>query len=401
MKKIYTNFTAEEFLQDAFFTKSLQHPTEETDLFWQMQMEEGLIDEKEFKLATLYLKTIRVENDHISRKDLNSLWVSIEQTNKCLLKKKMRRMFRVMSAACIILFIGLTSLLIQMQQLTSESHIKKIAQTIKPETPSEDVQLLISNKKPILITEEDSNIRYEHTGELLVNEKVITDENNTSQTKTQPEKKTSFSQLVVPNGKRSTLTFSDGTSLWVNAGSRVIYPEKFDPKRREIYVDGEVYLQVSSNKNWPFIVKTQKMDIQVLGTSFNVLAYEEDEAHSVVLVEGEIKIKSDNKQQTVLTPDDLFLYKEGTTEVRKVETTNYTSWINGIYTSKGENISSILDRLSRYYGKEIQYQNDIEGITCTGKLDLKDDLEIILTWLSSTAPVKFKSINDGYFVCSR
>lgn len=401
MKKIYTNSRAEELLQDPFFIKTFRHPTEETDLFWKMQLEDGVVDEKEFNLAVLYLRTIQTTNDHISGKDLNSLWADIEQTNKSLLKKKIKRIYRVMSAACVILLIGIAGLIYQMKQISADSYIKEIAQSIKPDAPINDVQLFIANKEPLSITEEDSNIRYEQTGKLIVNEKIITNEKEASHTPTSTVKKPFYSQLIVPKGKRSTLTFSDGTSLWVNAGSRVIYPEKFDSKKREIYVDGEVYLQVSSNKDWPFIVKTKKMDIQVLGTSFNVLAYEEDEAHSVVLVEGKVKINSDNKQQTHLTPSDLFLYEEGVAEVKKVDVTNYTSWRNGIYTSKNENITNILDRLSRYYGKEIQYESDIEGITCTGKLDLRDDLEIVLTWLSRTAPVRYQSINGIYFIYSR
>ncbi len=83
----------------------------------------------------------------------------------------------------------------------------------------------------------------------------------------------SFNQLIVPNGKRSTLALEDGTKMWINAGSRVIYPNKFKKNKREIYVDGEVYMEVARDEERPFVVKTNMLDVQVLGTSFNVMAY--------------------------------------------------------------------------------------------------------------------------------
>ncbi|MBC5641648.1 FecR family protein [Parabacteroides sp. BX2] len=401
MKKDYTNLKMEDLLHDAFFTETIQHPTEETDLFWKMQVEDGVIDKREYHLAVLYLKSIQVEHARISKKDLNSLWKSIEQTNKKVLKIKIKRLYRVLYAACLVLLIGTTGMFYYMAQITSDSHIMEIAELIKPKTPTEEVQLLITDKKPILITETESDIRYEQTGKLTVNEKIIKEEATVSQTDAPFSEKPLYSQLIVPKGKRSTLTFSDGTSLWVNAGSRVIYPEKFDAKKREIYVDGEVFLQVSPNKDCPFIVKTKKMDIQVLGTSFNVMAYEEDKQQSVVLVEGEVKIKSDNKEQTYLTPNDQFLYKEGKTEIKKVDATDYTSWKDGYYKSRSETLPCILDRLSRYYGKEIYYEPNIENVLCTGKLDLKDDLDLVLSWLTSTAPVNYELKNGCYFVYAR
>lgn len=401
MKQDYTNYTTEDLLHDPFFIQSIQQPTEETDLFWKLQVEDGVIDEKEFKLATFYLKSIQVEHERISKKDLHTLWESIEQTNKSLLKKRIRRMYQVVAAACVILLVGFGGLFYHMTQHTPESYITEIAQSIKPDVPVTDTQLLITNKNPILISDEESQIKYDQAGELTVNDQIIDNAANLQQENASQEQKVVYSQLIVPNGKRATLTFSDGTFLWVNAGSRVIYPEKFDKKKREIYVDGEAFLQVSPDKDCPFIVKTKKMDIQVVGTSFNVMSYDEDDTHSVVLVEGEVKIKDENKQFTFLNPNQLYLYEEGVSEVTEVDVTNYISWTKGMYISKQEKVSSILDRLSRYYGKTIHYDTDIENITCTGKLDLREDLELLMGWLANTAPIGYKLEDGVYTVYAR
>ena len=81
---------------------------------------------------------------------------------------------------------------------------------------------------------------------------------------------------IVPVGRRSSITFADGTRLWVNSGSKVVYPVKFAKEKREIFVEGEIYLHVSRDEQKPFIVKTHQMDIKVLGTQFNVTAYENE-----------------------------------------------------------------------------------------------------------------------------
>ena len=91
---------------------------------------------------------------------------------------------------------------------------------------------------------------------------------------------------------RSSLTFSDGTKIWVNSGSKVIYPVSFEKKKREIYVEGEVYLDVTHDTSWPFVVRTQQVDVKVLGTSFNVSAYKDDSNMQVTLVEGKVEVNT-------------------------------------------------------------------------------------------------------------
>ena len=190
--------------------------------------------------------------------------------------------------------------------------------------------------------------------------------------------------------------------LWVNSGSRVVYPEQFEAKQREIYIDGEAYLQVSPDKSRRFIVKTNKIDIKVLGTTFNITAYEEDDRQAVALVEGSVEIISDKKKLAALTPNDLFQYKNGQINIEQTDITQYISWVEGWYIFESEQLPSILDRLSRYYGKEIKYhKKEIEMIRCSGKLDLKDDLNKVLDALINTAPIRYATDKNVYSVSYR
>lgn len=395
MKRDFTGYTADQLLQDDFFIDSVQNYTEETDLFWEIQVEEKVIEEKELAVARLFLHSLQVEKGEMSNRDLSILWEKIGDTNSQPQPRKKTIYFsRFFLAASISLLIGI-GIFFSTKNKPAEESLRDIAQYIKSDAEATDVQLVLSNNERISINEEKVDILYNNDGDITVNTKKIGKEADVTSNKDMTVGK-KINQLIVAKGKRSTLTFSDGTVLWVNAGSRVVYPEQFDAKQREIYVDGEAYLQVSPDKNRPFIVKTKNIDISVLGTSFNVTAYEEDDLQTVALVEGEVEIAMGKDKIARLTPDDLFRLEEGKTHVEKTDVSDYISWIDGWCIFYSEKLPVILDRLSRYYGKPIVYTSDIEQIKCSGKLELKDDLQTVLNALSETAPVQYKEDLGGF-----
>ncbi len=195
--------------------------------------------------------------------------------------------------------------------------------------------------------------------------------------------------MIVPSSKRSFLELADGSKIWVNANTRVVYPVTFDEKQREIYVDGEVYMEVYPDKERPFIVKSKKMDVQVLGTKFNISTYESNQEVSVVLVSGKVNVRTDNSIETVLDPSDRLTYEKGTTDIKKVNVENYISWKDGFYTFDNECFSIVLDKLSNYYGKKITYSGAVGSLRCSGSLNLDEDMIKVLTGLGSTMPIDF------------
>ena len=214
------------------------------------------------------------------------------------------------------------------------------------------------------------------------------------------DKNTIYNQLIVPLGKRSMLTFAEGTKIWVNAGTRVVYPATFDNVKREIFVDGEVFLDVMPDKECPFIVKTKQHRIEVLGTSFNITAYEKDTIHNVVLVSGAVKISSPEDETTFLSPSQLFTYANGAATVKTVDVDTYISWKSGVYQYNSERLGVLLQRLSRYYGIEIYCMEPVSQLKCSGKLDLKDDLQQILHGIARMAPIsiKYEMVGEKYVV---
>ena len=207
-----------------------------------------------------------------------------------------------------------------------------------------------------------------------------------------------YNTITVPRGGEYQLTLSDGTRVWLNAETELKYPVAFVGEGREVMLKGEAYFEVAKNVSRPFVVKTEQLDIKVLGTSFNVMAYETDESSSVVLVTGAVQVDTKDDEDFRLEPNRMFSYNQGECDIKEVNVNDYILWKDGLYTYRSEHLSVILDRLSRYYGKKISYKSDVADLKCSGKLDMQEDLEVVLDGLSQTAPILYKKIDEEYIV---
>lgn len=365
MNKDYTKYTAEKLLEDDFFIESNTSPTLDTINFWKRQVVDGL-DEQEYQLAIFFLRSIKVKKEQMTNERQDLLWTKIKDSNKILQLQRSRRFrsFMWMAAASVAVLI-IFSISYIYTNVNETPDVEAVAREMAVTPDEGEIQLVLSDKL-IPISGQESQIEYDAKGTVAVNSEKIADVSlNSANTS---KRLSEFNQLIVPNGKRSTLILEDGTKLWVNAGSRIVYPVTFADKKREIYVNGEVFLEVTPDKKRPFIVKTKEIDVQVLGTSFNVMAYETDESSSVVLVTGAVQVDTKDDEDFRLEPNRMFSYNQGECDIKEVNVNDYILWKDGLYTYRSEHLSVILDRLSRYYGKKISYKSDVADLKCSGNL---------------------------------
>ncbi|MDC6390429.1 DUF4974 domain-containing protein [Maribacter sp. PR1] len=171
-----------------------------------------------------------------------------------------------------------------------------------------------------------------------------------------------YNTLRVPYGKKFRIQLSDGTTAHLNAGSSLKYPVRFLPgMERRISLTGEVFLEVKKDSAHPFIVNADNLNIRVLGTTFNVTAYPEDETSDVVLVEGSVQLNSDggNQEPVLLKPGFKGSYdkKAHNIDTREVITGIYTSWMNGDLVFRNMTFQNILKKLERHYDVVIVNNN--------------------------------------------
>lgn len=162
--------------------------------------------------------------------------------------------------------------------------------------------------------------------------------------------------LQTPRGKDFKIVLSDGTEVWLNAESTLIYPSRFTGDTRVVELDGEAYFKVAKDAEHPFVVKTQKLETQVLGTGFNVHAYQSGSPH-VTLVEGKVSIKSRYYHIMLKPGENALLEEDGSIRVQEVDTRCHTAWTEGYFYFDNAPLKDIMQELGRWYNLTIEINN--------------------------------------------
>nr|WP_129734732.1 FecR family protein [Parabacteroides goldsteinii] len=205
----------------------------------------------------------------------------------------------------------------------------------------------------------------------------------------QPAKEISpkLTEFYVPYGDRQEITLSDGTTVWVNAGSVLIYPSEFKADTRTVFLSGEAYFNVAKNPEQPFIVSTQHLDVQALGTMFSVDAYPGASETVATLEEGSIQVdvKSAEVPVSVLKPNEQLVYSHETHQFRvnKVDAEQVSAWKDGYLIFKDATFEEVIVALERKYNVTINYNAEkYKERTYYVKFNPDESIEDALTILS-------------------
>jgi transmembrane sensor len=168
-----------------------------------------------------------------------------------------------------------------------------------------------------------------------------------------------YNTTTTPKGGQYKLTLADGTKVWLNAASSIRYPTSFEGNTREVSITGEAYFEVTKNKSKPFIVKTAADEITVLGTSFNVNSYPDENAVKTSLLEGSVKIG-----KKVLKPGDAYLNGK----IILTDTEQDVAWKNGLFNFNNQDIRAVARQLARWYDLEVYFEGSVPNDTLRGEM---------------------------------
>lgn len=209
---------------------------------------------------------------------------------------------------------------------------------------------------------------------------------------------------VVTAGIRSieTVDLPDGTSVQLGPGSTLTYPAAFTKKTREVKLDGQAFFDIHANPSKPFIVRTNSMDVEALGTAFELFCHKMNNASEAILLNGKIKVKlhvsgPDEQSGVILEPNEKIEYiKDDNRVVRSVvNADSYTSWrVRGIMSFEHEKLSVIIPRLEQWYGRKINCPKEIADYKFTFKIR-DEDLERILYIMGESSPVRYIRTEEG------
>lgn len=202
-----------------------------------------------------------------------------------------------------------------------------------------------------------------------------------------------YNKIEIPRGGEYTLKLSDGTMVYLNAMSSLRFPVNFIGDKREVELQGEAYFEVAKGHK-PFIVKTARMNIEVLGTVFNISAYAEDQVTRTTLVNGSVKVTSDCLSEAIiLKPSQQASFYKSANQitVKEVDITQYTAWKNGRFYFKDWRLEDIVTYLSRWYDVDVFYQNnDIRDIRFGCNINRYGEIAPILELLEQTDKITAK-----------
>jgi ferric-dicitrate binding protein FerR (iron transport regulator) len=213
-------------------------------------------------------------------------------------------------------------------------------------------------------------------------------------------------EVEAPAGSRSHIELGDGTKVWLNHGSKLKYPYRFEGDNRKVFLTGEAYFEVAHNAKAPFIVGTNRLDVKATGTAFNVSAYPDDDVVETTLVEGKVILyeRKNNSEIKALTLGECLKFdaQKNSYSLETRNTLKYTAWKDGLLVFKNDNLEDIAKKIARWYNIDVEISNQkIKEYPFTATFT-DETLPQVLELLSLATPVSYqltssKKLPDGSF----
>lgn len=397
-------FYDQKYIENPLFTEWVFRPNPGIIQYW----EKYLLDHPEEESQILELKSRLIELKYPTETLTSTEKIEIAEhvvDRMELDEENQKRRTIVLSmmkyAAVAVIFAVIGGLVVYLKSGNNESVYKQMAGQI--------VQIPSEGKGPVLITSSgeklnlkktSSSVDYTQTGTVVLN--------NDSVLKTDAEDPKAMNQLIIPYGNQSKLTLADNTVVWLNAGSRLVYPTTFSGKTREVLLFGEAYFEVAKNAAKPFIVKTSDIQIKVLGTQFNVSAYAEDKVIQTVLQEGSVEQSKNDanifSERIVMKPNQMASFSKTTSEtaLSSVDASYYILWTKGLLSFDEVDFDRILKKVERFYNISVDFSEPtFRAIRISGKLDLKGTREEVLEYLEKVSSTKIKKLNENQYLVNK
>ena len=342
-------------------------------------------DERHRKEYTNILESLKTGNEvckdqERGRQIMESRWRTVKSHT---IRKTVRWITWSKYAAVILLFVsmGIFWFVNEKKQEVENVTVAKI------EHGSMKAQLVLANGRKVDLVPE-TNLQLEEEGgtRILTLDNMVKYSGMDSLVGQSTEVK--YNTLIVPRGGEFSLELADGTRVWLNTESKLRYPVAFTGEERRVEMDGEVYFEVAKNREKPFVVTVNGVDIRVLGTSFNVSAYQEDVV--TTLVTGKVQLKKGD-EQVVLLPNQQAIWSDDKFKVKQVDARNYVLWKEGIFYFEDVDLETILDDMARWYNVTIFYVNPtLKKMKFSVEIKRYEDINEILRRIEQTKRVKFE-----------
>lgn len=303
---------------------------------------------------------------------------------------KRRRTYRLASvaAACVVLLMGIALLVPSgWRAKEGEDHLRDFtALNSKARAELE----LPGGKKYWFDGMEENLIVLDGVGQFSSSQSTL------SITGEQGKEHSEFTTLRIPLGAEYSVVLADGTKVYLNSGSELRFPVDFEADKREVYLNGEGFFEVAGDAVRPFVVYANQLTATVLGTSFNIKSYSEQDQQTVTLESGSLKVAC-LREEFLLAPGNHLAYQKvsGEVSMETVDTRLFTSWKDGYYFFEETRLEDIMETLSYWYNVEVAYlDEEVKGIEFSGRVKRYDEISVFLDSFEQVSAIDYTKDGD-------
>ena len=323
--------------------------------------------------------------DYSSKKAYQSFLQKIGRMEKKERKPSISRVWWYAAAAVIVLAAGLSFYMSNFYSAVEEKRVLIQPGTQQAQLTLPDGSIIDVDKKEVNVVVDGVQVKYKKG--VLSYQPTVTTKHEEESTEEKPVKS---NELVIPRGGENTVILADGTTVHLNAGSKLTYPVRFAGKRRVVALEGEAYFDVVKDETRPFIVQTHLGEVTVLGTAFNINAYTDASVYTT-LVHGKVQFSSSSIGTIILSPGEQAVVSANGSEKRMVDLDEYVGWVDGRYVFNNRPLGEIMQTFERWYDIQVYYETPhLRDITYSGSLKRYGTINSFLDALELTGDLTYK-----------
>ncbi len=380
----YINYSVADFVLDDDFIDWVKCPTEQQDKFWNGLVAENTELEKNFRDAIILINSI---DSNIPKNDLaikERVWEAIVDgyNTRKIIPIRRNKFWMIAASVLAILMFGTYLMLNKIPAPGEDQPLVKNQPLKNDVAPGGNKATLQLADGSTIILDSSNNGNIANQGQT----KIIKIDGQLAYNADGSSKEILYNTISTPRGGQYQLILADGSKVWLNAASSLHFPTSFIGKERKVTLTGEGYFEVAKNADMPFKVEIAgKGEVEVLGTHFNVNAYEDEATVKTTLLEGAIKVYKGTSQQ-LLNPGEQAVFNSALnadkiTLNRNVDVAQVVAWKNGYFQFDNVNIQNIMRQMTRWYDVEVVYSGNVPVGHYVGKpsrnLNLSQILKII------------------------
>jgi len=302
-----------------------------------------------------------------------------------------RRKFRWWAAASVVLLLGVGSyffIVNKNKKSDNITQVSELAQAIKAPATNRATITLSGGQKVFLDSVGKGTIATQNNTSIV---KTSDDAISYQQLINKPTNETQYNTLINPRGSKViAISLADGSRVWLNAASTISYPVAFSGNERTVSINGEAYFEITHDASRPFHVKKGNLDIKVLGTHFNVDAYDDEDAIRVTLLEGSVKVTNKNDSALLVPGGQAVARGQSKMQIdQQVDVQEVIAWQKGLFEFRNATLPVIMRQVGRWYDLEIDYRGGITEKRFGGGISRDLSLDRVLAMLGANG-IKFE-----------